>query len=359
MANIQAATVDTSTGAGSNLVRAYYDRVLIERVHDQTRFYQFGEKRPLPTAEGNQITWNRKRQLALGFLLDEGTPTSTGFTLSTTSMTATIRQYGAFVPISDLIDLTAVTDVGEFATVELADQAARTIDRVIANAIINHASASDDSGHYYFKTSNEVTDYWGMTSTISAGVQTVSSEHVLATSDLRTAAYALRSLGAEPYDGKNYIAIMNTETAEDIAGDSSWINWHQYAGNQMAVEALYNGEIGSVYGIRVVETNWGPSKRGSNPGSTASAVAYGTTIFGKGFFGCTELDGGIKTMGPIVGPSKSDPLDQTRIYGWKANFTARILNTSAGLVFFAGSHDQTTADAESAGGPRDDDPTSY
>ena len=115
----------------------------------------------------------------------------------------------------------------------------------------------------------------------------------------------------------------------------------------------------SVYGIRVVEDNWGPSKRGSNSGGTASTVAYATTIFGKGFYGVTELDGGIKTIGPIEGPSKSDPLDQTRIYGWKSNFAARMLNPSCGIVFFAGSGDTTTADAESAGGPRNGGPTAY
>ena len=359
MANIQAANVTTAAGAGTNLLRVYLDRVLLERVHQQTRFYQFGEKKPLALAEGNQISWNRKRALGLGFRLSEGVPTSTGHTLSTTRITATVLQYGAHIPISDLIDLTSLTDVGRFAAEELADQAARTIDRVIANEVINHASATDDSGHYLFKTSAEVTDYWGMTSTISAGVMTVSSTNVLATSDLRTAAYKLRGLGVEPYDGSNFIAIMNTETAEDIAGDTTWVTWHQNAGNEQAVEALYAGEIGRVYGIRVVETNWGPSKRGSNAGGTASTVAYGTTIFGKNFYGCTELDGGIKTMGPITGASKSDPLDQTMLFGWKSNFVSRILNPSCGLVFFAGSGDTTTADAESSGGPRDDDPTAY
>lgn len=351
------ANVTTAAGAGANVVRAYYDRVLLERVNQETRFYQFAEKRPLPLGEGNQITWNRKRALDLGYQLSQGTPTSTGFTLSTTQITATIAQYGGFTALSDLIDLTALTDLGQYATEELADQAARTIDRVIANEIINHASAAGDTCHYRFKTSTEVTDYWGMTS--AAATMTTSSANVIATSDLRSASYELRRLGVKPYDGRNYIAIMNTETAEDIAGDSTWINWHQYAGNNMAVEALYNGEIGSVYGIRVVETNWGPSKLGSNAGGTASTVAYGTVIFGKGFYGATELDGGIKTMGPITGASKSDPLDQTRIYGWKANFTARVLNPSCGIVFFAGSGDTTTANAESAGGPRDDAPTAY
>ena len=62
--------------------------------------------------------------------------------------------------------------------------------------------------------------------------------------------------------------------------------------------ALYKGELGQVYGVRMIETNWGPQKRGSNAGGSDSTVAYATVIFGKGFFGCTELAGGIQTMGP-------------------------------------------------------------
>lgn len=158
MANIQAATVTTTAGAGSNLVRAYFDRMLLERVKQQTRFYQFGTSKPLPLTEGASVTWNRKRALGLGFELSQGVPTSTGYTLSTTQVTRSIRQFGAHVPISDLIDLTAIADVGILATEELADQAARTIDRTIQLEIINHASAADDSGHYLFKTSAETTD---------------------------------------------------------------------------------------------------------------------------------------------------------------------------------------------------------
>lgn len=358
MANIQPATVTTTAGAGSSLVRSYYDRVLLERTMQQTRFLQFGVKKNLPTGEGNSVTWNRKRALDLGWQLSEGVPTSTGYTLSTTQISRTISQYGAHVPVSDLINLMSITDIGRMATEELADQAARTLDRVVANEIVNHDTRiAQDSCHYMFKTSTEVTDYWGETSGISSVVMTVSSTNVLAVSDLRRAAFSLRTLGAEPYEGQNFIAIMNTDTAEDIAGDSTWINFHQYT--DKGIDNLYNGEIGMVYGVRVVATNWGPSKRGSNAGGTASTVAYGTVIFGKGFYGVTELGGGINTVGPITGPSKSDPLNQTTIYGWKANFAASVLNPSAGLVLFAGSGDTTTADAESAGGPRDDNPPSY
>ena len=295
----------------------------------------------------------------MGQILSEGTPTSILHALSTTRISAHIQQLGAGVSISDLYDATVITDIGELAVSELADQAARTVDRYIFGQIINHdTQIAGDSVLHFFKTSTEVTEYWGETSTISAGIMTVSSTNVLATSDLRMASYRLRQLGAEPYDGKNYIAIMNSETAEDIAGDSTWIDWHQYPANE--VEALYAGEIGRVYGIRVVEDNAGPAKRGSNYGATASSIAYGTVIFGKGFYGVTELDGGIKRYGPLNTSEKADILNQQIIHGWKCDLAAQVLNPSAGCIFWAGSGDTTTADAESASsGLRHEAPASY
>ena len=126
------------------------------------------------------------------------------------------------------------------------------------------------------------------------------------------------------------------------------------------MDALYNGDFGKLYGCRLIETPIGPAKRGSNSGGTASTIAYGTVIFGKGFYGVTEFDGGGINTYMSEGASKSDPLDQTLVYGWKANYTAKVLNPSAGVVFWAGSNDTTAADAESAGsGLRHEDPSSY
>jgi N4-gp56 family major capsid protein len=180
-------------------------------------------------------------------------------------------------------------------------------------------------------------------------VGTVSCLNVIAVSDIRRSIYELKHLDVQPYEGADYVAIINTDTAEDLVGDSTWINFHQYAAPGQA--NLYTGEIGKIYGCRFVETTQGPCTRGSNDGSTASSLAYGTVIMGKGFYGVTELDGGIKTY-ITQGAQKSDPLNQTTTYGWKANFIAKLLNTSAGLVFWAGSGsgDSTTVGDESASG---------
>ena len=358
---------NTNVTSLANTIKTYYDRMLLEVLDPQLKFFQFGIKKALPKNEGTSVLWNRPNKLATGYVLAEGSTMalSAANALSTDKVSAVIRQFGGFTTISDLVDLTSITDVMKMASERLGQQAGETIERVIiCENFIQNVPALNTSAHHLIKTSTETTDYWGSVSGVSVlsvpggPVATVSSSSVMTVSDVRSSVYNLKKLNVAPYEGNDYVAIINTETAEDIVGDSTWINFHQYAAPGQA--NLYNGEIGKIYGCRFVETNNGPAVRGSNAGGTASTIAYGTVIMGKGFYGVTELDGGIKTY-ITQGASKADPLNQLTTYGWKANFISKTLNASAGLVFWAGSGQTTTAAAESANGGaiRQNYPTSY
>lgn len=348
----------TTSSTLSNTIATYYDRVLLEALDPALKFYQFGIKKPLPTGEGKTVVWNLPYRLATGYVLSEGSPVllSASYALSTTKVSAIVRQFGGFTTISDFVDLTSITDVMTMATQRLGVQAGETIERVIVNeCFISHVAGTNTSPHHLIKSSVAVDDLWTSISGVSTiapatpagSVGSVSSTNVLAVSDIRLAAYALRKLNVPPYEGNDYVAVMNAETCEDIAGDSTFINFHQYV--DKGIEALYNGEIGKIYGVRIIETTNGPVVRGSNAGGTASSLAYGTVIMGKGFYGVTELDGGIKRF-TSQGAQKADPLNQVTTVGWKANFIAKLLNVSAGLVFWAGSGDTTSVADESATG---------
>jgi len=349
----------TTTSDVANLIKPYYDRVLLTVLDPTLRFYQFGEKKPVPMGEGTSVIWNLPYKLDLGRILTEGQAftTSAGRNLSTYKVSGILEQYGDIAPVTDVVSMTAITDVDKMAIERLGEQAAITIDRVIANAIIHNVSTSTLKAHHLFKTSTEVTDYWGMTSTVSAGIMTVSSTNVIAVSDVRSAVFKLKSLNVKPYTGQDYIGVPCTEQMDDIAGDSQFIEFHQYV--EKGVDKLYNGENGKIYGCRLIDAPTGPAKRGSNSGGTASTIAYGMPIFGKGFYGVTEWGGGLKTY-IARGATKSDPLNQFSTYGWKITFTSKVLNPSAGLTLWTGSRDTTAAYAESAGsGLRHEDPPSY
>lgn len=335
----------TTTTTLTNTISTYYDRLLLECLDPKLIYYQFGQKKPLPTSEGKTVVWNLPYRLDRGYVLSEGSPVqlSTAYALSTYKVSAIVRQFGGFTVVTDFVDMTSITDVMKMATQRLAKQASETIERVIINeCFVAHVATLGGSAHHMVKTSTQITDYWGSVSGVSVcsngtvpggPIGTASCLNVMAVSDIKKCVYSLRHLNVDPYEGQNYIGIMPTETAEVIASDSTFINFHQYV--DKGIDNLYKGEIGMVYGCRLIESSIGPAVRGSNDGSTLSGIIYGTTIFGKGFYGVTELDGGIKTF-MSDGAQKADPLNQVATYGWKANFISKLLNTSAGVTFWAG-----------------------
>jgi N4-gp56 family major capsid protein len=345
----------TTTSTLSNLVATYYDRVLLEALDPKLLFYQFGIKKALPIGEGTSVKWNRPQRLEKGYLLSQGSPVviSAGFALSTQTVSAIIRQYGGYTAISDLADMTVLTDVMKMAAERLGTQAAETIERVIVyeNFTSKVNQIIGDSGHHIFKNISAYDDYWGSVSGVSTAVNgsplsALSCDRVLAVSDLRYAIWNLRKLKVPAYQGNDYIALVNVEQTETIVADTTWQYWHQYT--DKGIDNLYSGEIGKILGARVIETTEGPACRATNAGGTASGIMYGAVIFGKGFYGVTELDGGIKTF-TAGGAQKADPLNQVTTYGWKANFATKVLNTSCGLVLWTGADTTIAVAAESAG----------
>src|SRR3990167_844222 len=348
---------NTTTTTLTRTIKNFYDRMLLEVLDPATKFYQFAEKKPLPTSEGNSVYWNRPVRLSLGQKLTEGVRPSSNV-LSTHRVSGLIEQLGGYIVETDLVQLMSITDTMKLATERLAHQAAETIDRYIVESIVIHndlPAATGGSAVNVVKTSGDRLDISASKYLLRSAGGKPTGANVIAVSDVRRCVGVLRGKNVPTYDGQNYIGIIHPNVAEDMLGDSTWQNWHQYT----TPEFLYRGEIGRVNGVRFVESTIAPVIRGCSNAlaisatTSRSALGYGTTIFGKGFYGATELDGGVKTY-MVTGPTKDDPLAQADTYGWKINFTAAILNTSAGLVLLTGSGDvlsgvSATSAAEAAG----------
>ena len=328
----------TDETALTNTIKNYYDRLLLETLDPMTRYFQFGIKKPLPSNEGDSVIWNRPRRLGFGQKVTAGIKPSANV-LSTLKVSALIETYGGYTLLEDRVQLTSITDVLDMATMELAKSAAETIDRAIMQSILFFDDPDTAvSAVHVVKTSAELI--------ISNGETIVGNTYndtLIAVSDIRRCVGELRRRNVTTFDGQNFIGIINPIISEDLRSDTTWQNWHQY----IQPEELYAGEIGRVEGARFVETTQTPVSAGSGNGNAisaaagASAIAYGTNIFGRGYYGVTELDGGIKTF-LVEGATKSDPLNQSTTYGWKAYFTSKVLNVSAGLTLWTGSNDNMT-----------------
>ena len=241
MPDIGLGTLSTTTTL-TNTIKNYYDRMLLETLDPQTKFYQFAVKKPLPTGEGTSVIWNRPRRLGFGQKVTAGIKPSAN-ALSTIKVSALIEVYGGYTVLEDTVQLTSITDTLDMATQELAKQAAETIDKAIMQAILFFDDPDTaTSAVHVGKTSAEL-----IIST-NAIVAAVMDDTLIAVSDIRRCAGELRRRNAPTFDGQNYVGIMNPVVAEDLRADSTWQNWHQY----VTPENLYAGEIGRVEGVRFV-----------------------------------------------------------------------------------------------------------
>lgn len=342
---------NTTTTSLTRTIKNFYDRLLLEVLDPAAKFYQFAEKKPLPKGEGTSVYWNRPVRLSLGQKLTEGVRPSSNV-LSTNRVSALIETLGGYIVQTDLVSLASITDTMKMATERLGHQAAETIDRYIVEALVIHNDLPQTGGGSCInvvKTSGNRLDISASKYLLRSAGGTPTGQDVIAVSDVRRCVEELRALNAITMDGQHFVAIIHPRVASDLMADSTWQNYHIYT----TPEFVYRGEVGRVQGVRFVESTLAPVTRGCADGlaisvaAAVSALGYGTTIFGRGFYGATELEGGVKTY-MVTGPTKDDPLNQVDTYGWKAHFTAAVLDTSAGLILWTGSNDTIGASATSA-----------
>src|SRR5258708_2770354 len=93
----------------TNLIKDYYDRMLLETLDPETKFYQFGVKKPLPTGEGRTIIWNRPRRLGFGQKIGATIKPSAN-SLSTIKVSTIVEVYGGYTLLDEYARATAIVD---------------------------------------------------------------------------------------------------------------------------------------------------------------------------------------------------------------------------------------------------------
>lgn len=294
----------TSTGLSAEM-KTYYDLELItlaeaELVHDQ-----FGQKRDIPRNGGKSIEFRQFDPLpeATEPLVEGVTPD--GESMSAKTVTATLKQYGGYITLSDMVQLTAVDQVLTEATRQIASQAGRTLDtitREILNAgtVVQFADGtvtSRDTLHYTSKTSN----------------------CNLSVDAIRRAVRFLEKQDAPRINGR-YVGIIHPDCKYDLMNDPDWRAPHQY----VDTGDIYENEIGELYGVRFVESS--RAKVFSEAGKDGVDV-YSTLILGENAYGVTSIQNGglVHIVKPLGSAGSADPLNQRGSVGWKAARTAEIL----------------------------------
>ena len=295
----------TTDGGLSAENKTFYDRALIETAGPKLVHDQFAQKRPIPKNGGKSIEFRQYAELPKALTpLTEGV-TPVGKKMSVSAITATVAQYGDYVTISDVLDLTAIDNNVLEATKKIGDQAGRTLDTVTRNIL------QAGTNVYYCPKSD---------GTQPASRATLDATCVLTVDVVKRIVALMRGKNV-PTIGDSYVAIIHPFVAYDLMSDPKWEEAQKYQNNT----ALYNGELGKIAGVRFVESSEAKVYAGS--GCPSGLSVFGCLFFGDNAFGTTEVTGGglqtiIKQMGSA---GTADPLNQRATVGWKAIKTAERL----------------------------------
>ena len=278
--------------------KTHYDMTLIDEASPNLIHDQFGQKRPIPKNGGKKIEFRKFASLPKALTpLTEGV-TPDGKKLSATSIEAEVAQYGDYVTLSDVLDLTTIDPVVVEATKVVGRQAGLTLDTITRNIL--------HSGTNVFYAPKG--DGTAVTS------RTALDETCKLTVDLVRRVVAFLKKNNAPKINGDYIAIIHPYAAYDLMSDDDWKYPHQY----QDTSNIYEGEIGKIAGVRFVETS---------EAKVYSGGVLGTLFLAEGAYGITEITGGgLETIIKQLGSAgTADPLNQRSTVGWKAIKTAEIL----------------------------------
>ena len=230
-----------SAGAGNDLsgeMRTYYSDYLIDMAEPNMVHDQFGQKCPIPKNGGKTIEFRKYDPLpkALTPLTEGVTPDGQAMNLST--VTATVAQYGGFIELSDMLELTAIDSNLVQATKLIGSQAGRTLDTITREVLSGGTNVQYAEG--------QVDHRWQLT----GGESDSSRNHYLTVDAVRRAVRFLKMMNAPRING-GYVGIIHPDVAYDLMSDPKWVNVKTYSDP----EGIYEGEIGKIEGVRFVESS--------------------------------------------------------------------------------------------------------
>ena len=288
----------TGSSGMSAEMKTFYERRLIDQALPALVHDQFGDSYPIPANNGKIIEFRKYDALPKATTpLTEGV-TPEGQALTVTTVTAEVHQYGGWVPLTDMVQMTTIDNNVVQATSVLASQSGRTMDTIVRDIL-----AGGTNVIYAPK--------------VSDGVETpVTSRAGL------DATAQLKVQNADPIGsaGGSYVCIIHPYTAYDLKKDPAWVEAHKYA----SPEEIFEGEIGKIGNVRFVETSEAKIWKGT--GCPTGLAVFGTLVLGAHAYATTELEGGglqhiVKQLG-----YGDDPLNQRASVGWKAVKTAERLS---------------------------------
>ena len=312
-----AVAANPSTNTLAPELKTFYDTELLENARTEMFYAQFGRKQRLPKNGGTTIEWRKFNTFARASELKEGV-IPTGQQFGSSSLTASISQYGTYTSITDKLEMRAYDNVILAATEEMGASAAATQETLIRDALlvgtnVMYCDNVDVNGVVLSTPTSPATMGAGGGSSNSDG-------WALLTPTMVNKAVTKMKKDRVPRINGKYYAVIHPSVAYDLRQSKEWIEVHKYA----ATSEIFNGEIGELHGCRFIEDTFAPILGGSYiySGSTtyknkSNGVTYATYFFGKDGFGIVDPEGGGLEMIIHDKDEIGGPLNQFSTIGYK------------------------------------------
>lgn len=290
----------TTSSALSAGMQTYYNRELLRTFEPNLVHLQFGDEHRMPPHSG--LVMNMRKLIPLETntkALSEGDP-GESVMLAETEVTVQLQQYGEYARCTDKLDLTHLDMDIMRRTKLFGDAGARSIDAVVREELAKCANVIYAGG--------------------KASRVELTAADKLTSRELRKAVKTLKKNHAQTFGGY-FVAIIGPDTMYDLQEDEAFVKVSQYQDK----ENIYTGEVGRLFGVRLVETT--EAKIFEGAGASGADVAS-VIVLGQYAYGVTSLKGAKPRV--IVKPAGSagtaDPLDQISTVGWKMDgFGAKLL----------------------------------
>ena len=303
-----ATTMTTETGSLSAEMKTFYEKRLLDQAEPLLVHNQFGDKYPIPANNGKKIEFRKYSALpkALTALTEGVTPS--GNSLTVTTVEGTVKQYGDWIQLSDMLQMTAIDNNVVQATKLLSSQAGRTLDTVTREVL---------AGGTNVIYAPKVVD-GAETEVLSRS--TLTPECVLTPFVVMRAAATLEAMNTPKING-SYVLITHPYCRETLQESPGWVDVVKYKeGNN-----TFSGEIGKIGDVRVVTTSEAKVINDSTCPVVESTTYYSvftSLLLGANAYGVTELEnGGLQHIVKQLGYGE-DPLNQRSSCGWKATSVA-------------------------------------
>jgi N4-gp56 family major capsid protein len=361
----------TNSTTLTNQFQNFFSKELLSIVQQETILDQFATKATIPKNNGNQaITMFRFGSPSVADVktLTEGTAIGSANyrNLVLNKLTKSLSQYGQVIGLTDILRATDLFNSLQQATKTSGMDMALWVDSVIRNVLVGSnltASGSsigsgiestisnDDAINVSANANPTGVKVYGNPATLTTQTFSALNSDTTAANTTMTASAVLDSMtrlkrNRAPMINGGYVLATDPRVTRDLMRDTDWLNASNY-GNKG--QPFYKGEVGSIYGCRVVtQTNSFVSKGSStdtdqfinttsaNGGGTAATKDIIASFFlGNEAFGIPALTGDDPLSPKVVitdTPDKSDPLNQLVTVGVKLYFAALRLaagNTSA------------------------------